>query len=116
MSDSFSWQCFSVQEFFNQSNWEGHQQKIDIEDIFQEISWLCLKIEEFFSHSNWQGELLAKISRPAFSLNLPVSEFFQCFDWEVNPEIAALPDLKSIPEPDSLSNNDLNLNDFKNLF
>ena len=116
MSDSSSWQCFSVQEFFSQSNWEGRQQKIDIEDIFQEISWLCLKIEEFFSHSNWQGELLATINRPSFSLTLPVSDFFQYFTWEVNPEIAPIAELKSIPEPDSLSHDDLKLNDFKNLF
>ncbi len=116
MSDSFSWQYFSVQEFFSQSNWEGLQPKIDKDEIFQEISWLCLKIEEFFSQSNWQGELLAKMSRPAFSLNLPVSEFFQCFDWEVNPEITASPQLKSIAESDSLPNNDLKLNDFTDLF
>lgn len=117
MSDSLPWRGFSVQEFFSHSNWEGRQQKIDIEDIFQEISWLCLKIEEFFGHSNWQGELLVQTSRPSFSLTLPVSEFFQCFDWEVNPKITVLPELKSIPEPDSLTNNDdLKLNDFTNLF
>ena len=116
MSDSFSWQCFSVQEFFSQNNWEGLQQKADRDEIFQDISWLCLKIEEFFNHSNWQGELRVKMNRLSFSLTLPVSEFFQCFDWEVNPKITALPELKSIPKPDSLTNNNLKLNDFTNLF
>ena len=116
MSDSSSWQHFSVQKFFSHSNWEDSQQKTDIDGIFQEISWLCLNIEEFFSHSNWQGEILAKINRPSFSLTLPVSEFFQCFVWEVNPQIAALPELKSIPEPDLPSNNHLKLDNFTDLF
>lgn len=116
MIDPSSWQRFSVQEFFSNSNWEGCQQKIDIDEIYQEISWLCLKIEEFFSQSNWQGELLTKISRSSFSLTLPVSEFFQHFVWEVNPKIAALPEFKSIPEPDLLPNNHLKLNDFTDLF
>ena len=116
MSDSSSWQHFSVQKFFSQSNWEGSHHKKDLDEMFQEISWLCLKIEEFFSHSNWQGELLTKISRPPFSLTLTVSEFFQCFFWEVNPEIAALPELKSTPKPESLPNDHIKLKDFNNLF
>ncbi len=118
MSDSFSWQRFSVQEFFSQSNWEGGQQKKDVDEIFQEISWLCLKIEDFFSHSNWQGELLAKVRRSSwdFSLTLAVSDFFQCFVWEGNPKIAALPELKSIPKPDSLADNNVTLDDLSELF
>ena len=80
------------------------------------LPWQGFSVQEFFSHSNWQGELLVQISRPSFSLTLPVSEFFQYFDWEVNPKITALPELKSIPESDSLTNNDLKLNDFTNLF
>ena len=116
MSDPFSWQRFSVQKFFSQSNWEGSQQTTDLNEMFQEISWLCLKIEEFFSHSNWQGELRAKISRPSFSLTLPVDEFWQCFAWEVNPEIATLPELQSAPKPDSLPNDHLKLSDLSDLF
>ncbi len=118
MSDSFSWQRFSVQEYFSQSNWEGGQQKINGDEIFQEISWLCLKIEDFFSQSNWQGELLAKVRRSSldFSLTLPTSDFFQCFVWEGNPEIAALPELKSIPESDSSAENNMTLDDVSDLF
>ena len=118
MSDSFSWQRFSVQEFFGQSNWEGGQQTKDLDDMFQEISWLCLKIEEFFSQSNWQGELLAKVRRSSldFSLTLPISDFFQCFVWEGNPEIADLPELKSIPKPDLLADDNITLEDLSNLF
>ena len=118
MSDSSSWQRFSVQEFFSQSNWEGSQQPKDFEEMFQEISWLCLKIEDFFRHSNWQGELLAKVRRPslAFSLTLAVSDFFQCFVWEGHPEIAALPELKSMPESDSLTDNNITLDDLSELF
>lgn len=117
MSDSFYWRRFSVQKFFNQSNWEGGPQAKDLDEMFQEISWLCLKIEDFFHHSNWQGELRAKISRPSFSLALPVSEFWQCFAWEVNPQIAALPELKSDSLlNDSLSSDHLKLSDLSDLF
>ncbi len=118
MSNSFSWQRFSVKEFFSQSNWEGGRQTKDLDEMFQEISWLCLKIEDFFRQSNWQGELLTKARRPslAFSLTLPVSDFFQCFAWEGNPEIAALPELKSIPESDSLGDNNMTLDDLSDLF
>ena len=118
MSDSFSWQHFSVQEFFRQSNWEGGSQKVDEEKIFEEISWLCLKIEDFFSHSNWQGELLEKVrsSSLVFSLNLAVSDFFQCFVWEGQPKIAALPELNTIPESNALADNNMTLDDLSDLF
>lgn len=115
MSNLFSWQRCSVQKFFGQSNWEGYQNKIDRDEIFQEISWLCLKIEEFFRHSNWQGSLLTISSPSNFSLTSPVYKFFQYFVWEGNPEIAALPKLKSIPESDSLDNN-MTLDDLSDLF
>lgn len=116
MSDSSSWQNFSVQEFFGQSNWEGDHHTKDLDGMFQEISWLCLKIEDFFSHSNWQGELAAKIGLPAFSITLPVNEFFQCFVWEINPQIAALPELESTPESNSSADDNLTLDDLSNLF
>ena len=117
MSDSSSWQRFSVQKFFSQSNWEGGLQEVDEERIFQEISWLCVKIEDFFSQSNWQGELLAKVRRSSldFSLTLATSDFFQCFTWEGLPEIAALPELKSMPDSDSLDEN-MTLDDLSDLF
>ncbi len=116
MSDSYSWQRFSVQKFFNQSNWEGAQQTKDLDEMFQEISWLCLKIEDFFNHSNWQGELRAKVSRSSFSLTLSVNEFWQCFNWEENPQIAALPELKSAPKSDSFADNNITLEDLSDLF
>ena len=116
MSDSSSWKYFSVQKFFSQSNWEGSHQNKDHDKMFQEISWLCLKIEEFFSHSNWQGKLLTEISRSPFSLTLTVNEFFQCFAWDVNPEFTALPESKISPKPESLPNNYIELNDFRDLF
>lgn len=118
MNDSSSWQNFSVQKFFSQSNWEGRSQTKDPDEIFQDISWLCLKIEDFFHHSNWQGELLAEVRRPSlpFSVTLRVSDFFQCFAWEVAPEIAALPKLQSPPESDSLANDGMTLDDLSDLF
>ena len=117
MSNSVPWQHFSVQEFFSRSNWEGGHQTNNLDEICQEISWLCLKIEDFFAHNNWQGELAAvNMSPPVFSLNLPVEEFWQCFAWEENPKIAALPELKSVPEDDLLTNNELHLHDLNNLF
>ncbi|ELS00381.1 hypothetical protein Xen7305DRAFT_00000810 [Xenococcus sp. PCC 7305] len=118
MSDSSSWQRSSVQKFFSQSNWEGGHQTKDVDEIFQDISWLCLKIEDFFSQSNWQGKLLTEVRRPflKFSVKLSVSDFFQCFVWEGNSEIAALPELKSIPEPDSLGDDGMTLDDLSELF
>lgn len=117
MSDLSSWQRFSVQEFFRQSNWAGDSQQVDEKKIIEEISWLCLKIEDFFSHSNWQGKLLEKFrsSSLVFSLTLAVSDFFQCFVWEGKTEIAALPELKSIPESD-LADSDITLDDLSELF
>ncbi|MGB5637022.1 MAG: hypothetical protein WBM44_20200 [Waterburya sp.] len=116
MSDSSSWHQYSVKKFFSQSNWEGNHQKKELDEMYQEISWLCLKIEEFFSRSNWQGELLGKISHPSFSLTLTVNEFFQCFAWDVDLEIAALTEFKSTPKPKSLPNDHLKLNEFTDLF
>jgi len=121
VNNDSSWQNFSVQKFFSQDNWDGGQKKKDItniDDIFQDISWLCLKIEDFFSHSNWQGELLAEVRRPSltFSMTLNVSDFFHCFAWSANPEIAALPKLKPPAESDSLAHQDMTLDDLSELF
>lgn len=112
---SSSWQHLSVQDFFGQSNWSG-KSEVKADNTLQEVSWLCQRIEDFFSHNNWQGEILEQINNSEFSLTLNVKEFLQFFAWEIEPKIASLPKLEIDPELHSLSDDELRLDDYTNLF
>ena len=112
---SNSWQHFSVEEFFSQNNWSGTVQT-DADNVLQEIPWLCQKIEEFYGHSNWQGEILSEISQPKISLTLSVAGFMQLFAWESDSQSAFIPKLAPLPEWNSAPNDELNIDDFGNLF
>ena len=112
MSD---WQHFSVEEFFSQNNWSGKAQE-NGDLVIQEIPWLCQKIEEFLSQSNWQGELIAELNNPEFSMTLSVNEFFIFFDWESNYKIAFQPESETIWESYSVSEDELKVDNFGDLF
>ncbi len=124
MSSQESWSCLSVQKFFSLCNWQGqalenrnwqHQdQSLNFTLQAQQAtiancldSWQCLSVQEFFSLYNWQGQALENRNwhqvDPSSCLTLQVREFFQFISWEGNPEIGALPKVKSIPEPTHLA-------------
>lgn len=111
---SSSWQHISVKDFFSQNNWSG-KSNVSADNSLQEISWLCQRIEDFFSHSNWQGGIMEQIKSPDFSLTLNVTEFLQLFAWEIKPSIASLPELE-INSESSISNDELRLDNYTNLF
>lgn len=112
---SNSWQQFTVEEFFSQSNWSGASTK-ESDRLLQEIPWLCQKIEDFFSHSNWQGEIMTELSKADFSLTLSVAGFFQFFGWDAKSEAAVIPQSPSLSEANSTFDNELDLDNFRNLF
>ena len=116
MSSQSAWQCLSVQDFFSQNNWQGHAPQNQQSDHCLELSsWQCLSVQDFFSQSNWQGQrsLTPRHSKRSLSLTSSVVEFFECIDWEGNPQIAALPKtITSAPH----SAKELKLTDLSNLF
>jgi hypothetical protein len=111
--------CQTVQEFFDNFNWQGKTTK-SIELSWENLNELqCRTVDEFFSRVNWQGKSLSISSRHStdrsFSLALPLQEFFDLFDWETKPEVGSLPQFKS-SSPKIAPDLEVSLKDLSNLF
>ena len=92
----------TVQDFFQEGNWQGLkliQNDLEIPLIpsnLKEVSVDChlgLTVEEYFSLNNWQGLVTTReienyqisevsASEPVFSLTISVAEFFQRMVWQ----------------------------------
>lgn len=121
MSERSAWQHLTVREFLEEYNWSGQKSgpvPTSANPPGRTVSWQRQTVQTFFSQFNWAGHPLEPqelVSSPLeFSTRLTVNDFFQFFTWEGQPNIAAIPEIpKSSP---SNLEDDLNLNDFSNLF
>lgn len=118
MNELSFWQCLSVQEFFNGSNWEGRQIAEEgelFEGATAQVPWLCLSLEEFFKQSNWEGKAIlkqtsAQQTSKELSLTLSVAEFFKLGAWGGKlgmappaPKSKPVPSQKQSPKLSNLS-------------
>lgn len=105
MSSQISWQCLSVQQFFNVCNWQGQTElgKQEWAVISNQNSWQCLSVEKLFRFFNWQGQAientdwqyqplnltrLAKITATNSQTSwkcLSVQQFFSLCSWQDQP-------------------------------
>lgn len=115
-----SWKYLTVREFLEGYNWSGESilQADPIPEASESIAWQRQTVQTFFSQFNWTGRLIEKpmmaATAPSFSTRLNVQAFFQHFIWEGQPNIAAMP---SIPSSSPITlEDDLNLNDFSDMF
>ncbi|MDT9276879.1 MAG: hypothetical protein P5680_20095 [Limnospira sp. PMC 737.11] len=86
------WLSISVQEFFNNLNWQGTSQSSS-------------------SPNNTGGEDLE-------TLSISVAEFFNRFVWEGTPEVGVFPSKSSVSFAENLpeTENDVTIDDLVNLF
>ncbi|MGR3278213.1 hypothetical protein ACSYAD_24265 [Acaryochloris marina NIES-2412] len=115
-----SWKYLTVREFLEGYNWSGQPipQADPIPEASESIAWQRQTVQTFFSQFNWTGRPVEKpaivAAAPSFSTRLSVQAFFQHFTWEGQPNIAAMP---SIPPSSPITiEDDLNLNDFSDMF
>ncbi|BDM83340.1 hypothetical protein [Acaryochloris marina] len=120
MSYSNSWKYLTVREFLEGYNWSGESilQADPIPEASESIAWQRQTVQTFFSQFNWTGRLIEKpmmaATAPSFSTHLNVQAFFQHFIWEGQPNIVAMPIIPASSSP--TSEDDLNLNDFSDMF
>lgn len=87
-----AWQCFSVEEFINQCNWENKRSPVEVKSVIQSrkdlTNWQSLTTNQFFALSNWSGQALlanevtlAASEATALDLTLATNQFWQCFNW-----------------------------------
>ncbi len=123
MNEPNSWKHRSVRDFLEDYNWSG-KASLQIATLGANAqsnergAWNQKTVQTFFSQVNWTGRALerqVRISSPeSFSTRLSVSTFFQCFEWDGQPNIASVPEIpKSSP---TQLEDDLNLNDFSDMF
>jgi hypothetical protein len=127
MNQQSFWQCLSVQEFFNNSNWDGQKLAAEGEIVDSAIvptSLLCLSLEEFLKRSNWEGKAIFTQSslqqnQKKLSLTLSVGEFFQLGLWEDKQGNISLPSPKkstSNSNPIPSQNQSINIDKLSDLF
>lgn len=94
MSTTTTWKSLAVKEFINSCNWQGLLPQVSSKSINQVreslTSWQSLTTYKFFTLNNWDGQTNLLIIEDeidtfkpaiAFSLTLPISQFWQCFIW-----------------------------------
>lgn len=124
MSTSTTWKFLAVKEFINSCNWQGLLPQVSSKSInqFREslTSWQSLTTYKFFTLNNWDGQTNLLITEDeidtfkpafaqlavgiAFSLTLPINQFWQCFIWSSQLEAPKVQsptiDTKSITNPE----------------
>jgi hypothetical protein len=92
MSTIAPWQCWRVQEFVEQCNWNNLPPQTSAKSVAQRRksleSWQCLTAQDFFALSNWSGKVISvddlapsEVEQVTFSTTLATAQFWQCFNW-----------------------------------
>ncbi|MGL5943065.1 MAG: hypothetical protein ACRC2S_22395 [Waterburya sp.] len=135
MSTTTTWKSLAVKEFINSCNWQGLLPQVSSKSInqFREslTSWQSLTTYKFFTLNNWDGQTNLLITEDeidtfkpaiAFSLTLPINQFWQCFIWSGQLEAPKVQsptiDTKSIAnsEHPPTKTEELTLKDLSQLF
>jgi hypothetical protein len=127
MNQQSSWHCQSVEKFFQNFHWQSFfgQDSLTLQSektSLKQTPWQCLTVSQFFQQYNWQGlsqfELEAKASvataTPVWLQS--VRDFLRAIDWDGNPEIGALPELKATPANLSMPKPESTLDNFNQFF
>jgi len=124
---SSTWQCLPVGEFMRQCNWEDRpqtdgSQQADSQSL---ANWRCLSVQDFFARNSWSGRAVGadgsrfKIGSAVFDLTLPTGQFWQCFNWQGEPERLADEQIEQIiahTEETIAEVKEFSLNDLSQLF
>lgn len=132
MNTTATWKCLSVKEFIGQCNWENKSIAASADSRARLKNalavWRCLKVADFFSLNNWTGKAVyadgeGEIDRPqiVFSLTLPTSQIWQCFNWtgesdEINSTLNAIEETIQDTEEVIAAVERFTLNDLSQLF
>jgi hypothetical protein len=135
MSSSNTWQALSVQEFVNTCNWQRLLLQTASKSINYSreslISWQSLTTFKFFNLNNWNGQTNILISQEdlnfshkaiAFSLTLPLNQFWQAFSWSDQQKIlqeqssSTVAKISTVPEHSSTKNKEFTLKNLSQLF
>ncbi len=93
MSNDTAWQCFSVDEFISQCNWNNVLPQASVHSATKSrflASWQCLIAQDFFALNNWSGQVIFantfeqhEVTKQtvSYDVTLALSQFWQCFDW-----------------------------------
>lgn len=135
-----SWKCLTVEDFFTQNNWSGRPKELNFQAV---IDLASLGIEDLVIAEDEESNLTklpeitpdnisqfstktvpnslspsvipTPVKASGFSLILSVKDFCEAIEWEGQPEIAVLPQIKS-KKPISELTDEFTLDDLSDLF
>jgi hypothetical protein len=114
-------QRLSVADCFAGFAWQGNSAVRPDRFIPQTASWKTAAVQDFFRQYNWAGHVRSQTPAlpdridTAFSVRMPVQQFFNCFVWAGQPNVAPQP-IAPLAEPSADRPRDFKLSNFSNLF
>jgi hypothetical protein len=114
-----TWKCLTVKEFISNCNWQELLPQVSPKSVNQLnqlkdylASWQSLTAYKFFTLNNWNGqtnlfntedEVDSNNRAIAFSLILPINQFWQCFIWPGQLELATEQSPVAVTESSQIS-------------
>jgi hypothetical protein len=134
-SQAVSWQCLTVEDFFRQNNWSGRLKELVFEPVLDTSSLdMASTLEPSLSNlptintnpteavqttsetsSQKSFSAQKQVKSSVFSLTLSVQDFWEMMEWEGQPAIALLPEVKP-KKGNSESSDEITLDDLFDLF
>jgi hypothetical protein len=114
-------QRLSVADCFAGFAWQGNRTVRPDRFIPQATSWKTAAVQDFFRQYNWAGHTRSQsMALPdqivaSFSVTMPVQQFFDCFVWAGQANIAPQP-IAPLAAPSADRHRDFKLSNFSNLF